>query len=321
MNDPLSTDPTEQIASVGELGLLAHIREWLGPTAPVSPAGMGDDTAVLADGTGNLLTTDSLVFGRHFDAELDPALAGAKLLKRNLSDLAAMGGQPGVAVLAGFLPPQTSLLWLERFVRGLADCAAHWKVQIVGGDLTETDRFLGFNLTLTGSAQRPLLRGQAGTGDEIWVTGELGGSIAGHHARFTPRLPEGQWLAQEHSVRSVIDVTDGLAKDLPALLSAASAVALDLTALPMRATVAGLAKSSGRSPLAHVFTDGEDYELLFAAAPEWRSKGGPDRWATTFETRLTCLGRVVPRIESGAPLLDMATEQPIECGPGYAHFG
>ena len=273
---------------------------------------MGDDTAVLENGTGNLLTTDSLVFGRHFDEQLDPAKAGAKLLKRNLSDIAAMGGAPGAAVLAGFLSPHTSIAWLGHFVRGLATCALQYDVSIVGGDLTETPGFLGFNLTLTGRSEHPLLRGKAQVGDHIWVTGELGNSIAGHHASFTPRLPEGAWLAKESAIRAMIDVTDGLAKDLPALLSPGTAAAIDLKAIPLRA---------GCKHLAQAFTDGEDYELLFLADPTWVDTRGPMRWFTASNTRLTCIGKITTAKTDTALLRDSATDEPLDFGSGYAHFG
>lgn len=320
MSDPFTKQAEARIGARGEVALLRLIREWLGDTAPPPPAGMGDDTAVLPEGVGNLLTTDSLVYGRHFDAGLPPAAAGAKLLKRNLSDIAAMGGQPGVAVLAGFLPPQTALAWLEDFTRGLAACAREWGVAVVGGDLAETTDFLGFNLTLTGTAMRPLRRAAAEPGDEIWVTGELGGSLAGHHAGFVPRLEEGAWLAGHVEVHSAIDVTDGLAKDLPALLVPGCQAFLQLDRLPLRAAARAAATASGRDVTAHALTDGEDYELLFTASPRWRSDGGEEAWARRFATPLTCIGEV--RAGTGAePLVDAATGQPLSFGSGYAHFG
>src|SRR5690606_29447104 len=100
-----------------------------------------------------------------------------KLLKRNLSDIAAMGGEPRDAVVALFMPPNTALAWLEDFTRGLGECALAHGARIAGGDLTQTTGFLGATLTLTGFAGRPLLRSGAGAGDLLYVTGALGGSI------------------------------------------------------------------------------------------------------------------------------------------------
>ncbi|MFP4283742.1 MAG: thiamine-phosphate kinase [Opitutales bacterium] len=317
---PFSHSPESCLSSLGEVRLIERIREWLGDTAPPSPYGMGDDTAVLPHARHNLLTTDSLVYGRHFDDTLPPGLAGAKLLKRNLSDIAAMGGTPGVAVLAGFLPGHTTLAWLEAFTRGLADCARTWSVPVVGGDLSATDSFLGFNLTLTGQATRPILRGAARPGDLIWVSGELGGSLAGHHATFTPRLPEGQWLGAQADVHTLIDVTDGLAKDLPTLLPAGTAAALQLETLPLAPAAHDAARGSEREAWTHALSDGEDYELAFTTAPDWAENGAP-AWSRHFKTRLTCIGKVVTtENEVARALLDAATGRPLPLAAGYEHF-
>ncbi len=102
-----------------------------------------------------LITTDPVIYGRHFDDTMPPAAVGAKLLKRNLSDLAAMGAQPTVAVLALALDPRVSVRWLEQFYRGLAAAARRWRVRIVGGDLTQAENFVGAYLTLLGYCRRP----------------------------------------------------------------------------------------------------------------------------------------------------------------------
>lgn len=315
MSHPFTDIPDEQVRHVGEKRLIEWIREWLGKSAPPSPYGMGDDTAVLKPDRHNLLTTDSLVYGRHFDDSLPADLAGAKLLKRNLSDIAAMGGVPGVAVLAGFLPPATSTRWIQDFVHGLSRCAQEWNVPIVGGDLAETDRFLGFNLTLNGMAPRPLLRGAAQVDDLIWVTGELGGSIHRHHAEFQPRLKEGEHLAGDLSVHSMIDLTDGLAKDLPALLPKGMAAEVNLAVLPLRTEA-----KEAPSPLAAAFTDGEDYELLFSASPHWTEEESFLNWREIFETRLTCIGKVVRDEKHAGLILDSMSRQPLNFGEAYEHF-
>lgn len=315
MSSPFTDIANDQIRSLGERQLIKHIRDWLGECAPPSPFGMGDDTAVLKEPSQNLLTTDSLVFGRHFDASLPADIAGAKLLKRNLSDIAAMGGKPSVAVLAGFLPANTAISWLKQFVAGLHTCANEWDVAIVGGDLAQTDEFLGFNLTLNGHADRPLLRGAAKQDDLIWVTGELGGSIHNHHAHFQPRLKEGHYLASEIRIHSMIDVTDGLAKDLPTLLSRGLGAEIDLATLPLRGSI-----QKASDPLAAAFTDGEDYELLFTSSPDWEESLSHQKWDSIFETRLTCIGKVVTRKDSSSPMLDAKTHQPINYGEAYEHF-
>ena len=312
---PFASNPADRVDTLGENALLARLRAWLGDAAPPSPAGMGDDTAVIPGTPHNLLTTDSLVRGIHFEDTLDPGLAGAKLLKRNLSDIAAMGGLPTCAVMAGFLPRSTSLQWLEGFTRGLAACALEHRVLLVGGDLTQTTDFLGFNLTLQGHAVRPVLRTGARIGDDLWVTGVLGGSIHGHHARFTPRLKEGVLLAQNLHLSAMIDVTDGLGKDLPALLPAGAAAALELEAIPLR-------DLDGRGPveLAAAFQGGADHVLGFAARPEWRRGHRFLAFEQVTGTPLPCIGTIVAA-KGEARLLDASTHQPIDFGRGYVHFG
>jgi len=112
--------------------------------------------AVLPAARGRqLLTVDPVIYGRHFDDAVPPRAAGAKLLKRNLSDLAAMGGRPTVAVLAVTLDPRVNRRWLEQFYRGLAACARRHHVAIVGGDLAQADRVVAASLTLLGRPAGP----------------------------------------------------------------------------------------------------------------------------------------------------------------------
>ena len=178
------------VAALGEVKLIAAIRRWLGSVSPVTPFGMGDDCDVLPAVSGRqLITVDPVIFGRHFDHSVPPRAVGAKLLKRNLSDLAAMGGTPTAAVLALTLDPQTSLRWLEEFYRGLAACARRHAVTVVGGDVAQCDGTVAASLNLLGKAAGPriLTRVGARIGDRICVTGSLGGSLrSGHHYRFVP---------------------------------------------------------------------------------------------------------------------------------------
>ncbi len=255
---PFARHASDAVSSLGETRLIAAIRRWLGPVSPRAPFGIGDDCAVLPASRGRqLITVDPVIFGRHFDASVPPAAAGAKLLKRNLSDIAAMGGRPVSAVLAVTLDARTSVRWLEKFYRGLAAAARGHRVKIVGGDLAQADGIFAASLTLLGEATagRVLTRTGARIGDRICVTGILGRSLpTGHHHRFTPRLAEGAWLARNAAVRSMMDISDGLAKDLHALTPQRAIAALFPAAVPRRRG----------ADLRAALTDGEDYELVFS---------------------------------------------------------
>jgi thiamine-monophosphate kinase len=281
------------VASLGETGLLAAIRRWLGSAAPPTPVGPGDDCAVLPPAAGaQLITVDPVIAGVHFDRRVPPRAVGAKLLKRNLSDLAAMGGRPRAAVIALALDERVSVRWLQDFYRGLAAESRRHRVPIVGGDVARLPGSLVATLTLLGAApSRPLTRIGARCGDRIYVTGELGRSRpTGHHHRFQPRLAEGAWLAGRPAVVAMMDLSDGLAKDLRALTPAGAEPELDFAALPRRAG------ATRREALG----DGEDYELVFIFSARADRPAFERAWARAFpRTRLTCVGRFVTRGRAG----------------------
>ena len=298
---PFTRRPRDSVAALGEEKLILALRRWLGLASPRSPFGMGDDCAVLAPARNRqLLTVDPVIFGRHFSGQVPPRAAGAKLLKRNLSDIAAMGGRPTAAVIALTLDAAVSLRWLEQFYRGIADCAHRYGVSIVGGDVAQAEGVLAASLTLLGeiTGSRAVTRRGARSGDWIFVTGQLGGSLrSGHHHRFVPRLREGAWLARHSGVRAMMDVSDGLAKDLPALVPERAQAAIDPAAVPRRRGC----------DLRSALTDGEDYELLFAVAAREDLTGFHRAWRRTFPgLRLTCIGRFVPagKVPAGLITLD-----------------
>jgi thiamine-monophosphate kinase len=315
---PFTKNKSGSVAALGEEKLIALIRRWLGTVSPPAPFGLGDDCAVLpAAKARQLITTDPVIYGRHFDDAMPAAAVGAKLLKRNLSDLAAMGAQPTVAVLALTLDPRVSLRWLELFYRGLASAARRWRVRIVGGDLTQAENFAGGYLTLLGHATGPrsVTRTGARVGDAIYVTGVLGGSRLGHHWRFTPRLAEGAWLARQSTVRAMMDVSDGLAKDLRALTPPGTKPAVDAAAVPVSAAARRLAVQTKKTPLHHALCDGEDYELVFALAKTADHAAFEQGWRRAFpRTRLTRIGQFAPSKKFPASALRL------ERLVGYEHF-
>ena len=273
------------VSSIGENALIRSIRRWLGRASPRPPAGIGDDCAVIRPARGReLLTVDPVVHGVHFDGRVPPREVGAKLFKRNLSDIAAMGGRPRAAVIALALDGRVSLAWLAGFYRGLARESLRHGVPVVGGDVARLDGSLVATLAMTGEAPgRVLTRAGSRAGDWIYVTGSLGRSLAtGHHHGFEPRLAEGAWLARRAGVRAMMDVSDGLAKDLGAMTPRGSAPALFGALLPRR----------GKASVREALCDGEDYELVFSVASGAGRKALEKAWSRAFpRTRLTCIGR------------------------------
>jgi thiamine-monophosphate kinase len=307
---PFTDQPAESVAALGECGLIKAARRWLGSVCPPAPYGIGDDCAVLPPFPGApLLTVDPVIYGEHFDDRMTAAAAGAKLMKRNLSDLAAMGGAPVAAVVALALAPTLRVRWLAGFYRGLAAAARRHGVPVVGGDIARQGEGFTATLTLLGRATGPrvLTRTGARVGDRVYVTGELGGSLAGHHWRFTPRLPEGRWLARQAGVRALLDVSDGLGKDLAALVPAGARAVLDPAAIPIRPAARRAARASGRPVLAHALGDGEDYELVFTVDRRVPAAAFARRWARAFpKTRLSAIGRLVAAAAAAPGMIDLA---------------
>jgi thiamine-monophosphate kinase len=306
---PFADSRGRSVGSIGEEALIARILRWLGRAAPPCPAGPGDDCAVVPIKSGKqlLLTTDPVVCGRHFDGHTPPAAVARKLLRRNLSDIAAKGGRPRFAVLGWTIPPRTSVRWLEAFHRALGRDAIRHGVTINGGDISEAPEDLAAHLTLVGEAPpRPLLRTGAREGDWIYVTGDLGGSILGRHTTFEPRLAEGRWLAGRDAAHCMIDVSDGLAKELRLIAPRGCRASIDPGAVPVSRAAMRLAKRSGRTALEHALTDGEDFELLFAVEPGARALALEKAWRRRFRTRLTRIGRFARAGDAEADEVDFS---------------
>jgi thiamine-monophosphate kinase len=320
--EPFTSNPTDSVAHLGEVTLIEQIGVWLGPVSPPAPYGIGDDCAVLetVKSGRQILTVDSVSYGQHFDASVSPEDAGAKLIKRNLSDIAAMGGTPGPAVLALLCGPDLCTHWLERFFKGIRTCCEAYDIHLVGGDISSlSNGNLSAVLTLTGQVQNPKLRSTAKCGDHIYVSGTLGGSILGKHYQFEPRIAEGQWLSKSMHCCAQMDLTDGLAKDLKSLLPAESDAALDLDQIPIAAAAHTLSKTSGRSALEHACCDGEDYELLFTLDTEVNRHTFETQWAERFpQTELHHIGTIRP--SGSGQLIDARTNTALPWTHGFEHL-
>lgn len=253
--------------------------QWLSgqiPKYPGVPVGAGDDAAII-DLLGEsrfLITVDMLMDGVDFQlGQVDPRRIGRKALAVNLSDIAAMAGEPSAAVVSVALPRSGGLELAKEMTLGMLALAAQFGVPLVGGDTNCWDQPLVISVTVVGKIGPggPLLRSGARPGDWIMVTGELGGSILGKHFDFEPRIREALTLAARYSLSAGMDLSDGLSLDLWRLSQASGCGArIDLPKIPISAAARLLSanKHDGVTPLEHALSDGEDFELLFTAAPD-----------------------------------------------------
>lgn len=307
-----------------EFELIARLTRDL-PTNASTRVGPGDDCAVLDLGVPDrwlLFKTDAVVEGVHFEKSAAPERIGHKALARCLSDIAAMAGTPSHALVTLALPPGFDLAFVQGLYAGLKALAARHGVALVGGETTTDPERVWLSIAVLGTVLpgKCPLRSGAKPGDALFVTGELGGSLAGRHLDFEPRLAEARWLVQHCPVHAMIDLSDGLAGDLRHVLEA-SAVGAELRAasvpISRAARQAARASSTARSPLAAALTDGEDYELLFTVAGR---DAVPllDGWKKAFPTlRLTCLGKITAA--PGLRLIDKEGRRPLTAH-GYVHF-
>jgi thiamine-monophosphate kinase len=287
--------------------------------------GAGDDCAVLdlgVPGRWVLFKTDAVVEGVHFTKETAPERIGHKALARCLSDFAAMAGTPTAAVVTLGLPNSFDAGVLSAVYAGMNALAARYQVAIVGGETTTNPERLFLSLAVVGTVERARCVRRAGAmpGDALFVTGQLGGSLAGHHLEFEPRLAEAHWLTEHASVHAMIDLSDGLASDLRHLMGQAQLGAeLRTSSIPISqaAKLQARKEASGKTPLLAALTDGEDFELLFTV-PAKEAVPLLDAWKRQFpKLALTCIGRITP--EPGLRLRDKDGPRPLPAH-GYIHF-
>jgi thiamine-monophosphate kinase len=287
--------------------------------------GPGDDCAVLDLGLPDrlmLFKTDAVVEGVHFTTAAPPEKIGHKALGRCLSDIAAMAGTPIAALVTLGLPRNFDAAFVEAIYAGMSALARRHEVAIVGGETTVNPNRIFLSVAVLGSVGRgkAVLRSGAEPGDAIFVTGDLGGSLAGKHLDFEPRLIEARWLAQHFPVRAMIDVSDGLAGDLRHILKA-SRVGAELlaSAIPIsrEARRAAKAESAAKPPLLAALTDGEDFELLFTV-PGRDAVPLLDAWKKEFsKVALSCIGKITAG--ETINIRDRKGVRPLTAH-GYVHF-
>ncbi|MGC9942648.1 MAG: thiamine-phosphate kinase [Verrucomicrobiota bacterium] len=307
-----------------EFELIARLTKSL-PTNPTVITGAGDDCAVLDLGIPGelvLFKTDAVVEGIHFTREVPPEKIGHKALARCLSDIAAMAGTPVAALVTIALPQDFDTEFVAQIYAGLTALAAKFEVAIAGGETTTNPGRILISISLLGTVRRgkQVLRSGARAGDAIFVTGELGGSLAGKHLDFEPRLTEARWLAEHFPIHAMMDLSDGLAGDLRHILGASRTGAeLLKSAVPVsRAAKMRARKGSNAKPaFVAALADGEDYELLFTLAAKNAVKL-LDAWKKEFPgLRLSCLGKIIAG--EGIVIRDKTSSLKLNAN-GYVHF-
>jgi thiamine-monophosphate kinase len=276
-----------KVRGLGEDRLLA---QWL-PALKQNSAvltGPGDDCAVVRTrGSDNLLLlkTDCVVENVHFTSTTRATDVGWKAMARPLSDFAAMSGLPRFALITFIVPPDTSLRWTKDFYRGLAKAAHEFDVAIVGGETSGTAGPISVAVSVAGEVEqeRCVLRSGGKQGDDLFVTGRLGGSNPRRHLLFMPRIRESRWLTSNFDVHAMIDLSDGLGADLPRLAHASGlAFEVDEESLP---------RHRGCT-IEQAINDGEDYELLFAVTAA-TTRSLMSRWQRKFpNVPLARIGRL-----------------------------
>ncbi|HEY0010045.1 MAG TPA: thiamine-phosphate kinase [Tepidisphaeraceae bacterium] len=228
----------------------------------------GDDLAILRGEGMMLIGIDQVLDGVHFDlARHAPHEIGLKAMNRNLSDCAAMACLPAAAVVSFALPRGIAEETVKAIYQGIQQAGERFDCPIVGGDTGAWDQKLAVSVAILARAAgvTPVRRDGAKPGEHIYVTGPLGGSILGRHLMFTPRIHEARELATRYRVGAMIDLSDGLSRDLAHICRESGVGALiDGDAVPIHADVSRLPPDA-LSALDHALSDGEDYELCFTS--------------------------------------------------------
>jgi len=332
------------VGDLGEAALIQRIRDRVPPAPAWVPVGIGDDAAVVEPqrGTLDVFTTDTLVEGIHFDlAFVPPADLGHKTLAVNLSDLAAMGATPRVALLSLVLPATMATRAVDGVVEGMLALAEAHNVALVGGNITRSTGPLVLGVTAVGSVRRRrvLTRAAGRPGDELWVTGALGAGAAGlaclqgdplpppaadhdltacveHYRRPEPRVRIGVLLGRNKAARAAVDLSDGLADGVRQLASASGVGAtVDGSAVPIAPGARRWFAAQDRDPLEAALAGGDDYELLVAVPRAHRRRFAAIR-KLTRGVPLTRIGELTRTPE----LVLRTTSGDKQMPSGYEHF-
>lgn len=292
-----------RLRDIGEAALLAKILPKLPRNGRIIAAA-GDDCAVVKFARAEnwlVLKSDCVVEHVHFARSAPPRAVGWKAMMRTLSDFAAMSAVPQFALITLAIEGRRKVQWVSECYRGLSRAAARLGVAIVGGETSSTQGPTVIAVSAVGDVEhkRCVWRSGGKPGDDLFVTGRLGGSFPDRHLNFMPRLAESRWLTSHFKVHAMIDLSDGLGSDLPRLAHASkTGFTIDEDDIPL-----------GRGcSVKQAISDGEDYELLFALSR--RNRAVLTRsWLRKFpRVPLTRIGELTSRIRNQ------------RFPPGYVHF-
>jgi thiamine-monophosphate kinase len=323
--------------------LVAAVSKVLSGAAPGVLLGVGDDAALVEPGRGSMvLTTDMLLEGVHFDlAAIAPADLGAKSIVVNLSDIAAMGASPRYAVVSLGVPPTVEASWVIELYGGMRAACDEYALSLVGGDTNRAERAT-IAVTVIGevATDSAVRRDGARPGDLVGVTGSLGAAAGGfllsrlHRSKLgralgepwgrallealhrpVARVGEGQTLAQAGAT-AMMDLSDGLAKDLSRLCAASGCGArIRIDAVPVADALRSAAGPLGVDPVELALSGGEDYELL-ATLDATAFDRARDELDERFGVTLTEVGVIT---DEGLVAVGPGGERPLESN-GWDHF-
>lgn len=330
----------DSVADLAEHALIERVHRRVGAASPSVVVGIGDDAAVVEPERGSLtvMTTDALVETVHFDRQYCPLdTVGHKALAVNLSDLAAMGATPRHALLSLALPGALPLSELDALLDGLVAVATHYRTTIVGGNITSSGGPLFVDVTAVGSVRRRrvLQRDAVRAGDELYVSGDVGGAAAGlaslraspdavadfdlcrrRYLQPTPRVRLGTQLGKNKAARACIDLSDGLADGIRQLAGASHVGAMIAADdIPIAPETRRWFEATGVDPVMAALSGGEDYELLFSA-PVSRRRSIAAIGRLSDRIPLTRIGRATK--DHACVLVRNGKEEALPTG--YEHF-
>ena len=256
-----------KLRDIGEDRLLGQLFPRLSPGKEVRN-GPGDDCAVVETRDHQnllVLKTDCVVAGVHFSPTANALHVGWKAMMRPLSDFAATSAVPQFALITLIAPEKTKVEWVERLYRGLSRAAKRFKVSIVGGEMSGTAGPVAISVSVVGFVERNRCVSRRGgkAGDDLFVTGRLGGALKQKHLQFVPRIVESRWLTRNFPIHAMMDLSDGLGADLPRLAKASGVgFTIEMEDLPL----------ARGAKVDNAISEGEDYELLFAISQRKRAR-------------------------------------------------